>query len=133
MKSSCNTPELVPHFIVSIESILLPHFSSFVPYFTVSTFIPQSVVTLSKHILLFLLLSHISECSSTDVYRWSPQHGEIRLVAAPHNGEGAIEFYHNSFGWSGICPDNSGWGTSEAIVACRQLGYETGRAVTYTR
>ena len=61
-----------------------------------------------------------------------PQYGDIRLFGDSDNGEGAVEFYHRSFGWTGICPDSS-WGTSDATVACRQLGYETGRAVTYGR
>lgn len=76
--------------------------------------------------------THISMGTSTAVHTASPQHGDIRLVADPDNGEGAVEFYHRSFGWSGICPD-SNWGTSEAVVACRQLGYETGTSMTYTR
>ena len=66
------------------------------------------------------------------VHTVGPQHGDIRLFADSDNGEGAVEFYHSSFGWTGICPDSS-WGTSEATVACRQLGYETGRTMTYGR
>ena len=68
----------------------------------------------------------------TAVHTVSPQYGDIRLFADSDNGEGAVEFYHRNFGWTGICPDSS-WGTSEARVACRQLGYETGRATTYGR
>ena len=75
---------------------------------------------------------HISMCTPTAVHTASPQRGDIRLSADPDNGEGVVEFYHQSLGWSGICPD-SNWGTSEAVVACRQLGYETGVPVTYTR
>jgi len=68
--------------------------------------------------------------SISPVHTVGPQHGDIRLFADSDNGQGAVEFYHSSFGWTGICPDSS-WGTSDATVACRQLGYETGRAVTY--
>ena len=80
--------------------------------------------------------THTHSCARvhthTAVHTAGPQHGDIRLFADSDNGQGAVEFYHSSFGWTGICPDSS-WGTSDATVACRQLGYETGRAVTYGR
>ena len=91
---------------------------------------PIQHFTISIQLIAPLTLTHT--CTSTAVHTASPRRGDIRLYADPDNGEGAVEFYHQSLGWSGICPD-SNWGTSEAIVACRQLGYETGRPVTYTR
>ena len=110
-------PQLLPHLFY--YTIMFLHFPAPIQHFTISI-----------QLMAPLTLTHT--CTSTAVHTASLRRGDIRLYADPDNGEGAVEFYHQSLGWSGICPD-SNWGTSEAIVACRQLGYETGRAVTYTR
>nr|XP_054775626.1 deleted in malignant brain tumors 1 protein-like [Lytechinus pictus] len=47
---------------------------------------------------------------------------DIRLVGGSHENEGRVEIYYSSQ-WNTIC--DSGWGIEEAMVVCRQLGYNT--------
>ena len=49
-------------------------------------------------------------------------HGHIRLVDGSTPYEGRVEVCRNDE-WGTICDD--GWGTSDARVVCRQLGFET--------
>lgn len=46
--------------------------------------------------------------------------GSLRLVDGASSSEGRLEIYSSGI-WGTIC--NTNWGTSEAMVACRQLGY----------
>ncbi|VDI29943.1 Hypothetical predicted protein [Mytilus galloprovincialis] len=55
--------------------------------------------------------------------------GDLRLVGGNNPEEGRLEIYH-SFTWGTICDDS--FGTPDAIVACRQLGYRTPTATFYT-
>lgn len=45
--------------------------------------------------------------------------GDIRLNPGPHIGR--LEYYYRGE-WGAVC--DNGWGNIDAIVACRQLGYE---------
>ena len=46
--------------------------------------------------------------------------GDIRLVSVSNPLEGRVEICHDGV-WGTVC--SNGWGTPEAVVACRQLGY----------
>ena len=51
--------------------------------------------------------------------------GNLRLVNSTHNfaeSAGRLEFYDDSINWKSICI--SGFGQDEALLACKQLGYE---------
>ena len=48
--------------------------------------------------------------------------GEIRLVNGSVAREGRVEICHNNQ-WGTVCDDS--FGTAEATVICRQLGYST--------
>ena len=50
-------------------------------------------------------------------------HGEVRLVGGTYDYEGNVEICINGI-WSTIC--DSGWGTSDAVVACTQAGFPGG-------
>ncbi|XP_071138996.1 A disintegrin and metalloproteinase with thrombospondin motifs adt-1-like isoform X2 [Mytilus edulis] len=55
--------------------------------------------------------------------------GDLRLVGINNHEEGRLEIYHNSQ-WGTICDDS--FGTADAAVACRQLGYRTSTPTFYT-
>lgn len=48
--------------------------------------------------------------------------GDIRLVGGTSELEGRVEFC-NSNVWGTVCDD--AWGTPDATVVCRQLGFST--------
>lgn len=48
--------------------------------------------------------------------------GEIRLQGSTLRGRGRVEVCKNN-AWGTVCDD--GWGNSDAVVVCRQLGYST--------
>ena len=55
--------------------------------------------------------------------------GDIRLAAGGSDLEGRVEVCYQSQ-WGTVCDDN--WGTTDASVACRQLGFSaTGNTFRY--
>lgn len=48
--------------------------------------------------------------------------GDIRLVGGTSELEGRVEFCNNRV-WGTVCDD--AWGTPDATVVCRQLGFST--------
>ena len=61
-------------------------------------------------------------CFITDSTRiWdSPTSGQIRLTGGNFSNQGLLEIYCNGE-WGTVCDD--GFSSTEALVACRQLGY----------
>ena len=53
--------------------------------------------------------------------------GDVRLVGGSRYGEGAVEVCRNQQ-WGRVCDDH--WDDNEAGVACRQLGFPGGEALS---
>ncbi|XP_071486164.1 scavenger receptor cysteine-rich domain-containing protein DMBT1-like [Diadema antillarum] len=54
--------------------------------------------------------------------RLTSEEGDLRLVGGSTSDRGRVEIFHD-FEWGTICDDS--WSRTEAVVACRQLGYDS--------
>ena len=66
----------------------------------------------SCHLRYYYNFSTIAQCTTNDV----------RLVNGNIPNEGRVEICLNNV-WGTVCDD--GWGSTDATVVCRQLGYST--------
>lgn len=63
----------------------------------------------------------MNSCCSHAGSGFSCEDGEIQLVGGERDNEGRVEIcFNNQFGT--ICDDQ--WGSADAMVICRQLGFE---------
>ena len=62
------------------------------------------------HDIVLMILLNLPACTN----------GDIRLIGGSNSYEGRVEICNNN-AWGTVCDDF--WGTSDANVACRQLGY----------
>jgi len=61
---------------------------------------------------LYIFISTAAPCTN----------GDIRLRGSSNNYEGRVEICNNN-AWGTVCDD--AWGTPDANVACRQLGFSS--------
>ncbi|XP_054748966.2 deleted in malignant brain tumors 1 protein-like [Lytechinus pictus] len=75
----------------------------------------------SFYFLAFILMNILLVVKGQNWY-------DLRLVGGSRDSEGRVEIYYSG-SWGTICDD--GWGSDEADVACRQLGYDYALAYHY--
>ena len=54
----------------------------------------------------------------------NPYDGQIRLINGLYSNQGLLEIYCNGQ-WGTVCDDTFANGNTDAVVACRQLGYSS--------
>jgi len=64
--------------------------------------------------------SEISINPVASIYLALCANGDIRLRGGSNSREGRVEICNNN-AWGTVCDD--AWGTPDAMVACRQLGF----------
>ena len=69
-----------------------------------------------------LLLNSYVVSQSVNTYMYFVSGGALRLVGSSSSLRGRLEIYYNGV-WGTVCDD--GFSSTDARVACRQLGYST--------
>ena len=66
--------------------------------------------------------------TSSNLFTHALQNGEVRLVCGESKNKGTVQVYYDGQ-WGTIC--DTRWGSSNANVVCRQLGYERALRLHY--
>ena len=66
---------------------------------------------------------------TTKIWNSNPYTGQLRIVGGMYSNQGRLEVYCNGQ-WGTVCDDS--FGSTDANVACRQLGYSGYSRYEYT-